>query len=219
MSFVWSYSALDVFEQCPKRFYHKYILKEKEPPSPALEYGNAVHKACEEYLTNKTISAPHRFVEIIKRHAQGKKCFVEQKMGLDSILQPIGFFDVRVWGRAAADVLIVDYPNALFVDWKTGKMREGTQYWKGPTQLIILALFIFKHFPRVEKITAFNIYLDAEKIGEQFTILRSKEPALWGAMLPKIQAVEQAILLNKFPMMPGPLCGYCPVKQCPNNRS
>ena len=219
MSFVWSWSAIECFEQCPKKFYHQYILREKEPPSPALLKGREDHKNCEDFLNGKIDTPKYPIAVPVKRQAQGKKLMVEAKFGLNGAVEPTGFFDDRVWGRGAADVLILDYPSAVLIDWKTGKIQEGTKYWKGPSQLTILALFAFKHFPRIDKITAMNIYLEHNTPGQPFTFLRSQESQLWAQIMPRIQRVEDTVQKNSYCMMPGPLCGYCPVKTCPNNRS
>lgn len=219
MSHVWSYSSLDTFEQCPRKFYHRYILKEKEPSSPAPEKGNAMHKACENYLLGKGPQPQYALVEPVKRQAVGKKLMVEAKLGLNGALEPSGFFDDRVWGRIAVDVLILDYPNAVVVDWKSGKVQEGAKWWKGPKQLQILAMFVLKHFPKIERVTALNIYLEHDKAGEAFVFTRAQEAAMWAQLLPAIERMENAIRSNSFCMMPGPLCGFCSVKSCPNNRS
>ena len=41
---------LSTFDECPKKALHRYILKEKEAPSAALDYGNRVHKALEQRI-------------------------------------------------------------------------------------------------------------------------------------------------------------------------
>lgn len=207
MTYVWSYTSIVSLEKCPQEFYRRYILKEKST-SPALEHGNAVHKAIEEYLKNKTsplakIGGPAAsLVESIKYKAKGKILCVEQKMGLNGIIEPVGFFDDNVWGRGAADVIIIDYPNAVLADWKTGKVREKV------AQLAVLALFVFKHYPRVEKITAFNVWLDHGKIGQIYTFTRDMESTLWATMMPKIEAAE-TFAKNPPDRMPACQCGWC----------
>ena len=219
MSFIWFYTAIDTFDQCPRKFYHKYILKEKDPETPALARGNAVHKALEHYMKygyakgDIDIGKFHPLADAVVRQARGKKLMVELKMGVLGNLEPCGFFDDHVYGRGAADVLIVDYPNAFLIDWKTGKVREKR------TQLAVLSLFVFKHFPRVNIITACNIWLEAGHHGEVYTFERSGEAAGWLELISKVKQIEAAIERQQFCMMPGPLCGFCPVKQCPNNRS
>jgi len=214
MTFAWSYSSLDTYTQCPRRFYHKYILREKEPPSPALDRGNAVHKACESYLKGGApVDAPYApLVEAVKRKAQPHNLHVEKKMGLLGNCEPCGFFDDRVWGRGAADVVIEDGEHAFIADWKTGKIREKA------AQLAILSLFVFKHFPEVLKITACNIWLEHSKVGTPYEFTREDSHTMWASMIRQIQEVEKSIADQKYDMKPGPLCAYCRVTQCPNNR-
>lgn len=219
MSFVWSWSALECFEQCPKKFHHQYILKIKDAPSPALLKGRQDHDACEKYMKGQLDVPPYPIVAPVKRQAQGKKVYTELKMGLNGAMEPCGFFDDRVWGRSVLDVLLKEETNAVVIDWKTGKVKEGTKYWAGPDQLNIIALFVFKHFPQIEKITAMNIYLEHDKPGEAFIRYRVHETELWARIMPRIQRMEDTVRANSYCMMPGPLCSYCPVSTCPNNRA
>ena len=217
--FTWSYSALDCFEQCPRKYYHQYILREKEPPTPSLIKGREDHESCEKFMKGEIPTPPYPIVQTVKNRSEGRKLYVEQKMGLSQAMGACDFFGREVWGRAASDVILIRGDTAVLIDWKTGKNREGTKYWAGPTQLTIMALFMFKHFPDINKITALNIYLEVNKSGEAFTFTRDQEPELWAKILPRIQRMEQTVRTNTYCMMPGPLCAYCPVRSCPNNRS
>lgn len=215
---AWSYSSLDTFEQCPRKWYHKYILKEKEPESEAIRHGNAVHKALENRI--KGTPLPEAFMRynpmaesIVCALQKGMKVFTELKMGLTSSMQPCAFFGGDVWGRSAADVILKQEDVAIVFDWKTGKKREKA------TQLSTLSLFMFKHFPTVNKITGVNLWLEPGDVGTPYTFTRAQEPALWAEQFKKIQAVEKAAAAEKFVEMPGTLCAYCPVKSCQFNRS
>ena len=44
----WSYSRLTTWEQCPLKAKLKYIDGLKEPGSPAMDRGTAIHKDAEE---------------------------------------------------------------------------------------------------------------------------------------------------------------------------
>ena len=53
--FAWSFSALDSFETCPKRFWHLSIAKDvKEEENEAMRYGSYAHKQFELRLKNST---------------------------------------------------------------------------------------------------------------------------------------------------------------------
>ncbi len=86
-------------------------------------------------------------------------------------------------------------------------------------QLMLLALFIFKHFPTVNRIVGVNLWLENGDVGTPYTFQRAQEPLLWQQMLVKIQKLEKAFATTAWPEIASGLCGYCPVKTCPNNRS
>src|SRR5690625_5785497 len=47
---IFSFSRLNLYEQCPYRFFNKYILKKDEPITQPLALGKAVHKAIEDKI-------------------------------------------------------------------------------------------------------------------------------------------------------------------------
>ena len=77
-SYSWSYSSLDLFQQCPHKYYRLKVKKDiKEPVSEHLVYGLDMHKAAEEYIKEgKPI--PERFKYLtpvlnkLKRVRRGK---------------------------------------------------------------------------------------------------------------------------------------------------
>lgn len=219
MSLTWSWSALECFEHCPRKFYDQYVLKTKYAPNEHLLKGRQVHKAHEDYMNGVYIDPPSKLAASVKQASASKKKGIELKLGINGAMEPCGFFDDRVWGRVALDVILYEYPTAAVIDWKTGKVAEDGKYWKGPTQLMIQALFVFRHYPKLEKITACNAYVEHDKVGSPYVFTRDKESTYWSELIPRIQRMEAAVAANAFCMMPGPLCGYCPVKTCPNNRS
>lgn len=225
---VWSYSSLDCFEQCPRKFYHKYVLREKEPPTAKLLRGREIHSNIEQYLKGNAPQKPELIekfmplVSAVTRRKKDIKMWIEQKFGVNRKLESCDFFAPDVWGRGAADVLLVDYPNAFLGDWKDGKGDKPWSYvlkYEKPTQLAILALFIFNGFPRVEKVTGCNVWLEHGRLGPVSTFTRAMAPTIWAAIIAKVQAIEAATQKNLWKEMPGPLCAYCPVKICKFNRS
>lgn len=49
---VFSFSRLTLYQNCPRHFYYKYVLKKPEPVSLPLVLGKAVHKAIERYVSS-----------------------------------------------------------------------------------------------------------------------------------------------------------------------
>ena len=51
----WSFSKIKDFEQCPKQYYHKHILKEVPfVQTEAILYGNEFHKMAEDFIGPRT---------------------------------------------------------------------------------------------------------------------------------------------------------------------
>lgn len=215
---VWSYTMLECFEQCPKKAFHKYVLKEKEPSTPELEIGNKTHKALEMRVkSNHQLPAEFaRFEPIassIANARKGKKIYTELKMGLNRTFEPCDFFAQDVWARIALDVFLKDDKTATILDYKTGKPNDKE------LQLKMNSMFAFRHFPSVDTVTALNIWLkeDPAVPGCTYTFRRADEQTHWQEILEIVGRLEQAQATNSWPMKPSGLCGYCPVKSCQYN--
>jgi hypothetical protein len=223
----WSYTLLEAFEQCPRKAFHRYILKEKPPETEARRKGNEFDKAMEARVKTGTPLPPEyaaleSFAGSIDK-LKGKNCkaYTQLKMGITRNFEPCGFFADQVWGRGATDVILAQFPNATIIDWKTGKNSEGKSYSNDGLQLKIFALLAFKHFPRVDKITAFNVWLKTGELGKPYVFTRALQAPLWREVLPRVIRLEKMweTCRGGWPEQPGPLCGWCPVTQCQYNRS
>ncbi|MGI9951967.1 PD-(D/E)XK nuclease family protein [Moorellaceae bacterium AZ2] len=58
--FAYSYTALECFRTCPRRFYYRYVERIPEEPSEAMEFGRAVHAAVAAGLTGRDPEAAVR---------------------------------------------------------------------------------------------------------------------------------------------------------------
>ena len=149
---TWSYSSLDLFKQCPHKYYRMRVKKDiVEPKTPHLDYGLDFHKCAEDFIGLGT-PLPERFsfarapLEVLKNKAGQHLC--EYQLGLTSGLAPCGFKDKDVWWRGIADLLIINGDKAIVIDYKTGKSAK----YADTKQLEILSLAVFKHFPQIKKI-------------------------------------------------------------------
>jgi PD-(D/E)XK nuclease superfamily protein len=225
---------LDCFANCPRQAYHRYILKEKGPETEAMRKGNEFDKAVENRINHGTALpaewAQHEQYAASVANMAEQECniYTQLKLGITRDFRPTQFFAKDVWGRGVLDVGIIkrkslsrpgEANTAIITDWKTGKNSEGKSYSNGGLQLKIFAAMLFKHFPGVDKITAFNLWLKTNEIGKPYVFNRSDEAQLWREILPRVMKMEQAFASMAWPETPGPLCGYCPVKVCQHNRS
>lgn len=213
----WSYSSLDLFKQCPHKYYRLKIKKDvKDPPQQHLFYGLAVHRAAEHYIKDST-PIPKEYLEILApiqklKEMSGEK-LCEYRLGLTRDLQPCGFSARDVWWRGIADLIVLQGNKAYVVDYKTGKSSKYADL----KQLEILSLALFKHFPYLERIKAGLLFVVANDfVKVEFELKPSK--MLWVKWIEDVSRLEKAVELDVWNPRPNFTCGqWCPVKDCVHN--
>lgn len=213
--FAWSYSKLKNFETCPKRHYEIDITKNvREEEGEALIWGNRVHAAFAERLGKGTpmpvgMEQWEPWCERIL--TPPGNVLVEQKLAISKDFAAVEFFDRSAWFRGVADVLKINGPVALAIDWKTGKIVEDSQ------QLALMAACIFAHHPQVHKIRTEFAWLK-EDASSRADFDRAEMATMWAALWPRIEALEHAHNTTSYPAKPGRLCrSWCPVTSCPHH--
>lgn len=206
----WSYSSLQAFETCPRRFYLTRITKQvKEPQTDATMHGNEVHKALEEAVTNKR-ALPPKYVgyqPIVDRlrAVPGKKV-LEYRFGLTRDLKECEFFADNVWVRGVLDVgIVLPESRAVIADYKTGKRKlDGDQ-------MRLFAMAGFALWPWVEKISTAYLWLQSNQLDrEEFT--RPQQSAIHQEFAIRVHRMENASNNNDWPPRPSGLCkAWCPV--------
>lgn len=220
-----SFSRLSTFEQCGLKFDYLYVRKlVQDTGSAATEFGTRVHSALEKAglaLTADAVSAEdaermlddmmaleqdvevRKYLPLVAKIAfrPGRK-FWEYQMAITQDRQVCGWFAQDVWLRGIADVLVVDGDTAWCVDWKAGKVRLS------PTQLQIFALLIFLHFPEVKKVNTSYVWLVHDEVTNTVYERRFAE-SMWTALMPRFDALQDAVDLGVFRPKTGPLCNWC----------
>ena len=208
-----SFSALKMYENCPKRYYHQRITKEvKDSPGTATVYGERVHKQLEDYLKDPEVGLPVETVALtplcntFTTAAIGGVLLVEQEYTLNADLQPTGWWDADAWLRFKLDVLIVrDNGTAIVADWKTGKRRPDFD------QLEMFALAVFSFWPDVTKAKSMFVWT-AENAVDHETYRREHKDAMWARLLTRIERVEKSVESRNWPAKPSGLCRFCPCR-------
>ena len=218
VKYTWSYSSLDLFKQCPQKYYRLRVLKDvKDPPAEHLNYGLAVHKAAEDYI-GKGVPIPEKYVAILKTSLdrliamEGEK-HCELRLGLTQGLEPCGFFAPDVWWRGVADLIIINNDSAYVVDYKTGKSSK----YADTKQLELLSLAVFKHFPQVKKIKGGLLFVVANDLIKA-NYEQDKAGVYWTKWLEDTGHLEAAITNDVWNAKPNFTCRqYCPVHDCQHN--
>jgi len=208
----WSYSSLKDYLNCPKQYYHLKVAKDYiKKPTEQMFYGNAVHKAAEDYVRDGT--------PLAKNYEQFKTAldalltiegtrYPEYKMALDWDRNPCDFDDDKRWVRGIVDLLIVDGEFAYIVDYKTGNNK-----YPDPKQLKLMALMTYAHFPTVDKIKAGLLFITRNSFVQE-AYVRNDIGKLWSEFTPSLERLKLAYENSIWPPTPNGLCGWCPVSSC-----
>lgn len=209
----WTYSHLDAFETCPKRYYHTRVAYDvKEPESEHIKWGNSVHKAFEENVSlNKPFPEEMSAFSNIGRQLREmpgiKHC--EMKMAIDRAFKPVEWFSKTAWSRGIADLLVETPKKVLLIDYKTGKRKVSEQ-------LTLYALYAFATYPTVNEVESGFIWLKEKKIDKE-TYQRKDVPELWKPFLTRASKLERAFQEDQWPARPSGICrGWCPCTECPH---
>jgi len=206
-----SYSALKMYENCPKNYFHQRIEKSvRDSGNAVTAYGERVHKALELRLGEDAplTSETARYdvlCEAIKLTAKGGVLTVEEEMTLNDSLKPTGWWDDDAWLRSKIDVLVRRGPEAIMFDWKTGKRRPDFD------QLELFAVQVFKHYPEVQRVKTTFVWLKEMKMDSE-TYTHADMPAIWHRILSKVKRIEGSAEHDNWPAKPSGLCGWCPCK-------
>jgi len=211
MNFTWSFSSLKDYTNCPRQYQEVKVLKNfTKSMTPQMLYGNAVHKAMEDYVAEGKPLAKNyeRFKSVLDVFVamDGTK-YPEHKMGLDKDGNACAY-GKGYWARGIVDLLIVDGEDAFIVDYKTGSNK-----YPEPKQLKLMALMTFAHFPEVQKIKAGLLFVMHDSfLSEEYT--RDSIPELWKQFKPDLERLQLSYENDVWQTNPTPLCGWCPVKTC-----
>ncbi len=234
--FAWSYSKLKNFANCPKKYYEVDVAKNyaeagSDDPNTPLNYGNRAHAMFAAALTktlpdlkNYIVSdedagrlragvMPAEFKDYqpwVDRVLAGPgQLLVEQKYAITRDFKATTYFAKDVWYRGIGDVVRIDGPVALVLDWKAGKVLVDS------VQLMLMAQCIFSHYPEVQLVRSEFVWLkDDCTTPEVFT--RQEVADNWVSLMERVNALEMAHKLQDYPPKPSGLCkSWCPVVSCP----
>jgi hypothetical protein len=205
-----SYSALKMFENCPKRYNEQRILKlVKDEGGEASIYGERIHKHLEDKLMGVAELPPElsKYTALCEKLMATDTTFAmaEQELTLNNKLHPTGWWDEDAWLRSKIDVLLIKGSRAIVIDWKTGKRRVDF------FQLELFAVQIMSHYPEVNAVTSTFIWLKSDETDSE-TYTREMLPQLWQNVMVRIKRIEDAKKANVWPAKPSGLCGWCPCK-------
>ncbi len=220
---AWSHSRINAFLTCPLKMYSEQIAKTHKPDfGDAAEWGKDVHKALElrirmgaELPANMSQYEPRVATFEALAKSLDYEMIPELSLALNQKLEPCSWKDWdNCWVRCALDLLLVNpsKPAAVAIDWKTGKKKDDDR------QLALQAAMVFRHYPKVDKVTSMFCWLKEGGVMTKVTFTRENEPRLWKQYLPVVRNLTDAVTFGNWPAKPSGLCReYCSVHTCKHN--
>lgn len=217
---AWSWSRLNDFEQCPRKFQGKYVTKEfpkGDFDAPHFRKGKAVHKALEDYLSDGVV-IPYpivykgekffvdlkyltRFLNTL--HAAPEK-LIEENICFDMNLGRLSWYDKQAWCRVIMDAIVVIGDYALVVDWKTGKVGRHSD------QLKLFAAAAFQMYPQVRRVTTAYIWCEhptTKPLTASYTYEQKDD--LWHEFGDRAELIQMANESGNWPAKKNMFCKWC----------
>lgn len=220
---IFSFSRLNVYEECPYRFYNKYILKKEEPLTQPLALGKAVHKAIEAKIKglNHESAVLNGYMEA-EFHSElnyddiselTANAPVHPKMGETEVYfkLPLSHDEHAPLIQGFIDVV---QPEGSIIDWKTNRVAYDVQ----DTQQVALYCWAISRIKNLEKVRGSYYFLRFRKESSYaFPGERMEEARRWALRLAN-EINEKVDLYSMFPEQykelfpakPSRMCNHCP---------
>lgn len=206
----WSYSSLQSFETCPRRHHITKLAKlVKEPQTPALAWGNAVHGALEKAVLG-TEGLGSRFKQyqpvVDKVLATPGQKIAERNFALTKSFKPTDYWASDAYVRGKADLTILREKSGILLDWKTGAKAKDD-----PSQLNLFAAVLLAEKPAFDYVYTGFVFLGADKIITK-KVERAETAIIWQDFTRRVARLEHSAATDDWPPRPSGLCrAYCPV--------
>lgn len=222
--FSWSYSAWDDFNNpetgCPlryaaKRFYFSVPFEETE----AIKWGNRVHRAAELFLRgvnpkdDEALAPVEAYCTAMLRTGYTPES--ELEIALTEDFKPVSWFATNAWFRAKLDVTLTHRARGwcFLADWKTGGRIKDDD-----TQLRINAAALSVVRPALVHFEGKYIWTKHSQVTRMRPLNKPDMRQVWQDALVGVRRMQEAWEKELFIARANPLCGWCPVANCPSRR-
>lgn len=218
---AWSWTRLDCFEQCPRKFQGTYVIKDFAKPdfdAPHFAKGKAVHKVLENYLKDGTpIPYPipykgnHFFVRLdfllpmLNKLREAKIVEVEMNVCFDVRMNKVTWYSKKAWCRIIFDVLVIVGDFALVIDWKSGKVKKFSD------QLKLFAGGVFTMYPQVNRVLSAYVWCEHEDQAPVWAEYEREEDmeAIWQEFGDRSEMIQLANESGNWPATKNRFCNWC----------
>lgn len=215
---TFSHSSLKDFQNCPRKYYEVKVL-EKYPreETEATAYGTQLHEQCELYIRDgRPLDQNFRFLQPVldRLNAMPGRKYPEYEMALTKDLRVCNFHAPDRWVRGIADLIIVDDDNltARVFDYKSGSDK-----YPDTSQLELMALMIFKHFPHIRSVSGGLLFVLKNSV-RKCKVELDMQDKMWWKYREEVARIEQAHATGVWNPKQSGLCRkWCPVLDCSFN--
>jgi len=219
VAYIWSYTGLSQFKNCPYQFYRQRIVCDlPKEDTAALRAGREMHTMMETRLRDgKPLPQQFAHYEPFAQAVIGwpGETRAEVKLAVTTDWRPAAFFGNDAAGRGAIDVLNIYGEQARIVDWKTGgKVRRSDCV----AQFRDNCALLFANYPDVQVIVGAWVYVGLREVCSGPDFVAAREPAFENEKARLEQALDAIRTCEDtgvWPCRPSGLCkGWCPVHDC-----
>lgn len=206
----WSFSTINSYMTCPFKYYAAKVSKKyPDESNEASIWGNRVHKALEERLLHKTTLpvGMDQWEPIVALFDEPSgELLVEHKLAIDKKFEPCDWDNS--WARCIIDVALLRGDRAKAYDWKTGKIKPGSQ------QLALSSAILMHVHPSVKIVDTGYVWLQYGDITPA-SYHRGDLSDFWAEFLPNVRKWERSFETGKWEKKPSGLCrDWCSNKEC-----
>lgn len=220
----YSFSKIDSYSSCPRKFKYSYIEKIKVDKEQAhLLKGKYIHNILERYrnpdidsIEPESLDIPLESKEAYKEltasfigsqtgqeYVNGDCIGREIKLSFNSKLEMCDYWDEQCLFRGSIDRLNkIDDETLLAIDWKTGKY-DPKRLTKN--QLKYYALWCFMQYPEIKHVKCHYVYIETCDVKE-YVYSKESMKEIMKELLLRIKNIEKARMFVKNRTA---LCNYC----------
>ena len=218
---VASFSLINKWENCRYQTARMYLPAQlgipslpREPDNKAQQEGNEIHDAFARRIRDK-IPFPEKMQAYEKWTRPLDMYHIEPEMRVSILSDGTvhnGYDGAWLFTKIDCPIIGDDEQTAMLMDWKSGaNVREE------PLELYVQALCLKAKYPKLQKITGHYVWLKYDRLGLPHDC--SNVARTWHIVNTHMRNIDDAMRLNEFPKNPGPLCKWCPVKDCEHNKA
>lgn len=126
---IFSPNMLKTFEECPKKFFFKYIQKISLPHRSAIfEKGKKIHALANYYLKGENIEKMEKILTVDEKIAwESLKSNKYFKLNVHNTEYNLSCKIDKYWIGGRLDALVFDDKNYLILDYKTGYLPKDAE--------------------------------------------------------------------------------------------